>query len=172
MQPVITLWRAGDVPRLWLDQIAAWFLHEFHWPMAHTAPADWRVLATIGGDLIGHLSITERAATAGGAPVALAGIGAVIVQPGWRGRGVGRALLARAEAAMREETAADFGLLICEAHRLTFYTALGWQPVPGPLFFTSWRGERQQAGQHVLVLPLREGLTWPPGEIDLCGLPW
>lgn len=172
MQPVITVWRAADVPPLWLDQIAAWFRHEFRWPLERTAPADWRVLATAGGDLIGHLSIVEREVTVGGKALLLAGIGAVIVQPGWRGRGVGRALLARAEALMREETAADFGLLICEDHRLTFYTVLGWQPAPGPLTFTNWRGECEQANQHILIRPLRAGAIWPPGEIDLRGLPW
>lgn len=173
MDPVLTVWQAGDVPVLWTDLIGAWFEREFAAPINHTAPPGWRVLVTAGEDLIGHASIVLREADVGGSPLLLAGIGAVIMQPGWRGRGLGKALVRRAVEHSRDHTPAAFGHLICEDHRLTFYQSLGWQKVPGPMFFTSWQGVREEARRHhILIMPLREGLTWPPGVIDLRGLAW
>jgi GNAT superfamily N-acetyltransferase len=157
---------------LWQDQIAAWFEREFRWPMERTAPADWRVLATAGEDLVGHVGLVLREAAVGGEALLLVGIGAVIVPPAWRGRGVGRAMLARALDYARAETRAACGLLICQDHRLSFYRESGWQEVVGPLTFTNWQGVRETCGHHVLVMPLREGRAWPAGEIDLGGLPW
>lgn len=173
MEPVITIWDEVDVPTLWRDMVASWFEREFHWPMARTAAPQWRVLCTAGQDLIGHVSLLAREVTVAGEPVRVAGVGAVILQPAWRGRGLGKALLHEAHAAMQSRTRADFGLLICEDHRLTFYTGLGWQEVPGPMTFTNWQGQHETVGRHhIMVLPLRTGAIWPQGAIDQCGLPW
>ncbi len=171
MEPVITLWRAGDVPALWTDLIAARFAREFHGPMAHTAPAEWRVLVTAGDDLIGHAGILRRTATVAGRPIRLGGIGAVIIEPAWRGRGLGGAAVRRAGAFLQEETDAAFGYLLCAERRVAFYASLGWQEQTGPAVFTDWQGRRTQNILSSMVLPLR-GQPWPPGEVDLRGLPW
>ncbi len=173
MEPVITLWQEKDVPALWREQVASWFEREFHAPMSQTAPPQWRVLCTAGEDLVGHVGLLTRPITVGGAPLLAAGVGAVIVEPAWRGRGLGRAMLQEARAFMQAQTRAAFGLLICEDHRLTFYEALGWQEVPGPMTFTDWCGQPSRVGRHhILILPLQEGARWPGGIIDQRGLPW
>jgi GNAT superfamily N-acetyltransferase len=173
MQPVITVWRASDVPRLWEDQIGSWFEREFNWPIARTARPDWRVLVTAGEDLIGHAAIVLRRATVGASPVRIGGIGAVIIQPQWRGQGLGKRTMQEVAAFLRDSTNAAFGHLICEEHRRTFYEGLGWQKVAGPMVFTDWQGKRDNQGQHhIMVLPLRNTPSWPGGELDLCGLPW
>lgn len=173
MEPVITVWEEADVPALWRDMVASWFEREFHWPMDRTATPQWRVLCTAGEDLIGHVGLLTRDVTVAGEPVAVAGVGAVILQPAWRGRGLGKAMLQAAHAFMRDRTHADFGLLICEDHRLGLYAGLGWQAVPGPMAYTNWQGQRETVGRHhVMVLPLRAGMVWPEGAIDQRGLPW
>jgi hypothetical protein len=47
---------------------------------------------------------------------------------------------------------------------------LGWQVVEGPLTFDQPQG-KVTFPDVTMVLPCA-GKEWPPGVIDLCGLPW
>jgi GNAT superfamily N-acetyltransferase len=167
----IEVFHASEISRQDRRLLAVWFRREFKWDMDKNAPIDWHVLVHVKKELVGHVGIVLRDATVGGQAVRLGGISAVIVDPGWRGYGFGSRAMQRAVQFMRAQTAVAHGFLICESHRVTFYEGLGWQAVPGPMVFTDWEGARVESGHHLMVLSLR-GEPFPPGVIDLCGLPW
>src|SRR5262245_3310022 len=131
----------------------------------------WRFLVWEDGRLVSHVGVLERTIRVGGQPRHVGGVYSVMTRPTDRGRGHASAALERAAAFMRDELPrAGHGLLLCIDERLRFYRRLGWERVPDPVVFD------QPLGRHVndintMVLPLR-GRDWPPGEVDLCGLPW
>jgi GNAT superfamily N-acetyltransferase len=139
------------------------------WGYAY-APKEWRALAWVGDDVAGHAGIVPRTVRAGGEPIAVGGISGVWTPTAYRGRGFGAAAMRAAAAFVRDELGADFGLLLCREAVAPFYERLGWRPVTGPVVFDQ-PGRRVRWELLCMVLPC--GRTdWPPGEIDLCGLPW
>jgi predicted GNAT family N-acyltransferase len=133
------------------------------------APLNWRVLARLDGELVSVVEILERTLTVAGRPIRVAGIGNVITPEPWRGRGFATALMRRAQTFACEELGVPFCFLVCEPHVLSFYEERGWQLVEGPLVFDQPAGKVTWEHQ-TMVLPCA-GETWPPGVIDLCGLP-
>jgi len=167
--------RADPLPRPLTELIFRRFYAVFGLEEQTTARADWRVLAWHGDeaddDLVGHVGIVERTVTVGGADCKVGGIAALVVQPEWRGRGLGRALMQCAEDVLHDETDAAYGHLICEPDRVGFYASLGWQEIAGPMVFTAWDGRRIAVGHRIMILPIR-GDPWPDGPIDANGLMW
>src|SRR5919201_374114 len=139
------------------------------WEPAEARP--WRFLVWDGERLVSHVGVLQRTVRVGGQPLHVAGVYSVMTRPCDRGRGYAGAALERAEAFMHQELPrAEHGLLMCIDERLPFYRRLGWRRVADRVVFD------QPAGRHVseintMTLPLR-GRDWPPGEVDLCGLPW
>lgn len=80
-------------------------------------------VAAEAGRLLACVQIFPRTLRAGGAALALGGIGSVFTHPERRGSGIASALLASAEAAMRERGMA-VGMLF--TGRLGWYESLGW----------------------------------------------
>jgi hypothetical protein len=77
-----------------------------------------------------------------------------------------------AAAFMRDKLGVEFGLLICGAKMMPYYGKLGWQIVPGPLMFDQPKGKITfDDSTKIMILPCNKH-DWPPGVIDLCGLPW
>ncbi|MFM8323015.1 MAG: GNAT family N-acetyltransferase [Chloroflexota bacterium] len=150
---------------IWLRQAFQVLTDEYQW-----ADADYHLRAWDGAQLVGHVDITLRDVQAGGQPLRLGGIGGVVTLPDWRRQGIASEALRLAQAFLCDPLDVDAGLLICDPLLLPFYARLGWQAVPGPLFFDQPDGRRRFDGQ-VMVLPLRIP-AWPAGTIDLQGLPW
>jgi aminoglycoside 2'-N-acetyltransferase I len=138
---------------------------EFRW-----TPGDTIVLAFWDGPFVAHLNIQEREVMAGGQAVRVAGIGAVVTHPDYRGRGLASAAMRRAAALLQEEVRVDFGLLFCMRRTVPFYSRLGWVEVPGPIMTTQPAGKVRLPATP-MILPVRRS-DWPGGEIDLRGLPW
>jgi GNAT superfamily N-acetyltransferase len=134
------------------------------------AVADWFHLTWERERLLCHLEIIERRATVSEEPVLLGGLGGLVTQPEYRGKGLATATLRESVRFMTGELQVGYGLLLCEERLEPFYRRLGWESVSGPLFFDQPAG-RVQWARSVMVLPLR-GKPWPEGEIDLRGLPW
>ncbi|MBI4590181.1 MAG: hypothetical protein HY725_15215 [Candidatus Rokubacteria bacterium] len=88
----------------------------------------------------------------------------------FRRRGIATALLLRAAAFMRDELRAEFGLLFCRHEVAPVYARIGWVPVPGPTWFAQSSGMRPYPAE-TMILKCSDR-DWPPGPIDLCGLPW
>ena len=96
--------------------------------MLRPSPDRTVLVAEAGGEAVGMATAQLVISTAEGGPSAL--VEDVVVRPGHRGQGLGRALLAGLEAwaAMRGATRMQ---LLCDrgnAPALDFYAACGWSP--------------------------------------------
>jgi aminoglycoside 2'-N-acetyltransferase I len=151
--------------RNWLWQVFAAEAVQYQW-----AEPDWHMLWYEDSNPVCHVDITERLAMVGGQAVRLGGIGGVITVPERRGRGLATAALQQAAAFLHDPLVVEFGLLMCDPAMTPFYKKLGWQTVEEPLIFDQPGGKVDLHGA-VMILPCR-GQAWPPGLIDLCGLPW
>ncbi len=131
---------------------------------------DWCLLLKAAGEIASHVGVVDRTVTVAGAPVKVGGVGGVATLPRWQRRGLAAQLMQAAAPFMRDALHAEFGLLVCGEPRLAYYGRLGWQQVAGPLLVDQPGGQVLLPAQ-IMVLPL-VGRPWPPGLIDLCGLPW
>jgi GNAT superfamily N-acetyltransferase len=134
------------------------------------APPQWHVLTSIDDTLVACLRLFERSITASTQRLRLGGVGGVMTLPEWRQRGLASITLRRAAEFLRTDRQLDFAFLLCRDEVAAVYAKLGWQPVAGPTTFQQPTG-RATYPQRTMVLALRDA-AWPPGPIDLCGLPW
>ena len=134
------------------------------------SPPDWRVLLRRGDEVVSGLMIVEREIRAGERRVKVAGVGDVATLPQWRRQGYAGMVLERAGAFMRDELDAEFGHLFCAPGLVPYYARFGWLRVDGPSYVQAPWGV-ETFPEETMVLPLR-GTAWPPGEMDLEGLPW
>jgi len=130
----------------------------------------WHVLVKIDGQYVSQVGIVERTGAVNGQPVKLGGIGGVGTLLEWRRRGLAQRAMEKAAQFLRDELDVEFGLLICNRPMLPYYRKLGWQVVEGPLTFDQPQG-KVTFPDVTMVLPCTKK-DWPPGVIDLCGLPW
>ncbi len=81
-----------------------------------------------GGGVVGMATAQVLVSTAQGTPAAL--LEDVVVDPSWRGRGIGRRLLEDLEGWARAQGASRLQLLADRenAPALRFYDAVGWEP--------------------------------------------
>lgn len=135
------------------------------------APKVWRTLAWLDDDVIAHAGIVSRSVAVDGQAIAVGGISGVWTTANHRGRGVGQAVVTVAAAFIREHLGAAFALLLCRPELEPFYERLAWRRVHGPAVFEQ-PGQRVTWPLSVMVLPCEAGAEWPPGTIDLRGLPW
>lgn len=136
-----------------------------------TATTPWRILTWDGERLVNHLAIMGRTIAVGDADVHVAGIRSVMTLPEMRGRGVASAAMRRAaEHIEREMLDARFGVLFCLDIRVPLYRGVGWEVVDVPTFMDQPEG-RTRSTINTMVKSFR-GEPWPPGEIDIRGLPW
>ncbi|HEX5503955.1 MAG TPA: GNAT family N-acetyltransferase [Thermomicrobiales bacterium] len=115
------------------------------------------------GGLRGACELIERTITVDGAPVAIAGLGGVVVEEARRGRGLGSRLVRAAMDAARAR-GYDFALLFCDAERRAFYARLGWRLLTGPITATYSGEERPvEDGALVMAAPLTPAAErrWP-----------
>jgi len=135
-----------------------------------TEHEDWHVMVKVDGQVASRLGIVDRAATVGGQPVRLGGIGGVATHPDHRRKGYAARAMETAADWMRDSMGVDFGLLVCDRSMVNYYSCLGWRVVATSLWIEQPRG-------HVLfdaitmILPCAK-TQWPDGVIDLCGYPW
>lgn len=172
--PSVDVVAAADIPSRWQAPLAGW-LADIFGPPTHTwSPPDWCVLVfdSPGGELVSYLEMVRRDCDVGGRPVAVGGVSGVITRPAWRRRGYASAGLRRAARFLDESLGVDFGLLVCSEEKIPLYQRAGWQLVRAPLVFDQPAGRTSFAEPTTLmILPVRRR-DWPPGRIDLCGLPW
>jgi len=151
----------------------------FRWGEAIFGPHDglyqWRpktlhVYVEEGGRVVGHVGLLEETVRAGGEEVRVCGVGGVVTRPEAQGRGHARRAMLRAHEIMRDETAAEFGMLYCRDELVPFYAALGWQLVADENEFGQPAGPTLSPF-NVMVLSLR-GRRWPAGRVVVEGLPW
>ena len=169
MNPKVQLIAAAECDPSLAGELHAWFEQEFgradRW-----AEADFYVVLSLEEQLAGRLAILDRQVSVGGAMVRVGGIGGVATKPQFRHRDVASAMLSRAAEFMKNELGVEFGLLLCRHEVSPVYAKLGWFRVVGPTTFS--RNGVVAAYEHdTMILPLA-GKAWPPGLIDMLGLPW
>lgn len=99
---------------------------------AARVPIAYTLLKTPEGALIGGCYWIEREIRVGQAPRRVAGLSGVLVEEGWRGRGLGKRLvLAASEWARGAGYAA--GVLFCGEAVRDFYDKCGWSALSGPV---------------------------------------
>jgi GNAT superfamily N-acetyltransferase len=148
--------------------------HLFKVQFGHTsyqwAPPQWPALTYVDAALASYLRIFERTLSVGGQMLRVSGVGGVMTLPEWRQRGLASLTLRRAAEFMRNELHVEFALLLCRDEVAPVYTKLGWQIVASPTTFEQPTG-RTTYPRNTIVLRFSPR-AWPPGPIDLCGLPW
>lgn len=122
------------------------------------------------GEPVSHVGVLRHDVLVGGVPVPVAGLGGVITEPGFQGRGFAQILLREALAFMTDEMDADFGFLFCLPRLVPFYERLGWQTISGPVLVQQPGGDVESPVES-MVLPLRDR-PWPPGRVETQSLPW
>jgi aminoglycoside 2'-N-acetyltransferase I len=114
--------------------------------------------------------VLDSKVSVGNQIIRVGGIGGVATKPEFRHRGVASAMLARAAEFMKSDLGMEFGLLLCRHEVSPVYAKVGWVIVPGPTTFTR-AGVAATYPHDTMILPL-SGRAWPPGPIDMLGLPW
>jgi hypothetical protein len=79
-------------------------------------------------------------------------------------------MLAHAAEFMKSDLRVEFGLLLCRHEVSPVYAKMGWIIIPGPTTFTR-AGVGATYPNDTMILPLGKRV-WPPGPIDMLGLPW
>jgi predicted acetyltransferase len=140
--------------------------YDYKWVMQN----DWHVVVKLNGVFVSQVGIVERTGTVAGQPVKLGGVGGVATFPNLQKQGLASAAMQKAARFMQESLIVDFGLLLCARETKPFYHKVGWQEVTGPLMFDQPQG-MVTFHEVTMILPCIKR-DWPPGIIDLCGLPW
>lgn len=133
------------------------------------------VIARIDGRVAGHMGWARGEIAVGGATVAIAGVGGVLISGTARGRGLGTDLMRRAARSMRDHGGVAFGYLGCREGVVPFYAACGWTRIHAGERSIGRAGEAvvDPRGQPLLILPIGAPLeSWPEGDIDLRGRAW
>jgi aminoglycoside 2'-N-acetyltransferase I len=151
-------------------ELRDWFRDEFGRVRYQWAEPDYYAILRQEEEIAGRLAIFDRQVSAGGVTVRVGGIGGVATKLQVRHRGVASALLRGAAGFMKRQLGVEFALLLCQPAVSSVYANIGWAPVDGPTRFSQPRGAVTYP-HLTMVLPLA-GTAWPPGPIDMLGLPW
>ncbi len=133
-------------------------------------PKRWHILLKEDGRPVSHVGVLEHQLSIGDEQLAIGGIGAVSTVPEAQGKGYASQAMESAHAFMRQDLAADFGLLFCIEHMVKFYQRLGWRQLEDTVVIEQPSGQIS-APFPAMYLPLRKR-EWPPGAIKLDSLPW
>jgi predicted N-acetyltransferase YhbS len=149
---------AGEIDPFELDEVAI----EWRPKTRHTVQRD------ADGRPIAHVGLLVADVEVAGEPFPVVGVGGVIVTRSRRGQGLLRPLL---DAALAQDLGPDRALLWCLTANAEIYARLGFQHVAAPVTVD------QAAGPLVMPMPtmwkpLRDGVTWPAGDVRVPGLPF
>jgi GNAT superfamily N-acetyltransferase len=159
----------GATPAL-TNELGGWFEAEFGPRADRWRSADYYVLLYIDGKVVGRLGMLNTKVSVGNQIIRVGGIGGVATKPEFRHRGVASAMLSRAAEFMKSDLGVEFGFLLCRHEVSPVYAKLGWITVAGPTKFTR-AGVTAIYPNDTMILPLVRN-DWPPGPIDMLGLPW
>jgi predicted GNAT family N-acyltransferase len=124
---------------------------------------DGRLLAA-GGVVLAELRTAE------GSPFQVAGLGGLIVTHSARRGGLARSLAPHLLELARE-LPVDRAMLFCLGRLMPFYAEFDFRAVLAPVWAEQPTG-RIKMPLEAMWKPLREGVDWPPGELELVGEPF
>jgi GNAT superfamily N-acetyltransferase len=153
---------------------AVWLGSDLQW--APIDPDDDLVRVWDDGELRACAWVTRRTIEAAGEPVRVAGVRGVMTHPEHRRRGYGRIAMGSVHEIIRSLDDCAFALLFSSVMAVPFYEALGWRPIPGPVFCqqnaTTIDYTKRLPGAPVMVLMPEAGSAALPSPIDVKGPPW
>lgn len=117
-----------------------------------------------------HVGTLIHTVTVASRKIVICGIGAVVTRGDAQKKGLARLVLGQALNWARESSEAEFGFLFCRPPLVPFYESMRWQLLKERVLIRQPSGEIESPIP-AMVLPLRE-TEWPPGEVQLGGLPW
>ena len=120
--------------------------------------------------LVSQVAILKRTITVNKIPLKIGGVCYLVTEPDYRGNGFGSTLMRDAISYLTQELKLPFGLLTCRRELEEFYMRVGYKTVNGPTIFDQPDGIRTCKGLTMVIEC--GGISWPEGEINLCGLPW
>lgn len=127
----------AEVPRDLRLQVVA--MQDEAWPLDQpegSTPGHDPVLRPLSmllverGQVLAALDVLSKEIVHGGKRFAASGLSTVVTDPGHRGKGYGRRLVAAALRVMAD-SGADLGIFTCDRHLLPFYERAGWEWLPG-----------------------------------------
>jgi aminoglycoside 2'-N-acetyltransferase I len=170
MNQHIQLLPATETDPALANELGGWFESEFGARVDRWRSADYYALPDRAGQLAGQLGVLDTKVSVANQFIRVGGIGGVATKPEFRHRGVASAILSRAAEFMKNDLGVEFGLLLCRHEVSPVYAKMGWIIVAGPTTFTRG-GVNATYPNDTMILPLAEK-TWPPGPIDMLGMPW
>lgn len=130
----------------------------------------WNILLAADGQPLSNVAILQHTIVVGGQRIRVGGIGDVVTLPHAQGQGYARRLLHQAVTFICHELQAPFALLFSIERLRPFYARQGWHHVAAPVMIEQPAGTRLSPIS-VMVRPCGDA-PWPPGSIDIQGLPW
>jgi len=125
------------------EEIKNWLVSEFIKDDDHTlwSDVDWHILGWVEGQLICHIDILERIVYVDGVKIPIAGIGGVVTNHEWRGKGIASKLMRETQQFLAQKLNVEFGLLMCDLDRVSFYQGFGWKVVENRLEYDQPTGK-------------------------------
>ncbi|CAN5586193.1 hypothetical protein BH20ACT10_BH20ACT10_14850 [soil metagenome] len=128
------------------------------------------------GAIAAHLDLERRLIGVGGRDVLVAGVGEAATHPKWRGKGLGRRLMAELRRVVSTETEApaEFGYLGCREEVVGFYERVGWHRIYRKVREINPDSREWTTSESpTLIMPAAKPFSaWPEGEINLRGTWW
>lgn len=146
------------------------------WDADRVPPMEWRAkdlhvgLRDDRGWLVANAGLLVVEVEVGGERLDVVGLGGVIVNHRYRGRGLSLRVL-EAALAKAATLGPDFILLFCHPDRMGLYRRLGFGEVSDEVRVHSSRGEVTMP-MRTMWRALRPGATWPDGPVALQGRPF
>jgi GNAT superfamily N-acetyltransferase len=133
-------------------------------------PKEHFAIAFEGEEPVASAGWLPRTMRAGGAAIAVAALGGVLVRRSRRGRGLARMAV---EAALAHARAAGHtrALLLCKPELQPLWTHFGWAEIRDRVTYAGPGGATREWPLVAMTRPLGEE-AWPPGDVDLGGPPF
>jgi len=141
--------------------------HGLEWePKTHRLglrDGDGRLVAAAG-------AVVVPVEVAGTGSFDVVGVGGVIVTHTMRGRGLVWRVV-EPLLALAAELGPERAMLFCRDQLTGLYARLGFQPIAPPVS-AAQPGGRVEMPMTAMWRPLRDGVAWPSGRVDVPGLPF
>jgi predicted GNAT family N-acyltransferase len=123
---------------------------------------DGRLVAAAGW-LVTDVEVADQ-------PIAVVGIGGVIVAAGLRGQGLGRCVIAEA-IGRAEQLGPQLAMLFCQPDRVELYERFGFVQLRESVRVQQPAGTVDMP-METMWRPQRPGVSLPPGQVEVPGLPF
>jgi GNAT superfamily N-acetyltransferase len=121
-------------------------------------------LVAVAGAVIAAVEIE------GAGRLEVVGLGSLLVTRSARGRGL-MSRLVEPLLGLAESMGPERAMIFCRAELVALYRRLAFAEIPGPVWADQPEG-RVEMPLPAMWRALREGIRWPPGRVEVRGLPF